>query len=69
MPARLQMVICKVMRMAERCSAQMVIRLEPTLRERLEAAASADRRTTANLVRLVLANWVKEHAEQVRSAA
>jgi predicted DNA-binding protein len=53
----------------EKCTAQMVIRLEPTLRERLEAAASADRRTTANLVRCVLADWLKERASHDQRAA
>jgi predicted DNA-binding protein len=63
------MVICKVMLMTERRSTQMVIRLEPTLRERLEAAASADRRPVSNLVRCVLADWLKERASHDQRAA
>jgi hypothetical protein len=54
---------------AERCSEQVVVRIEPTLRRKLEDAASADKRSVGNLVRLALSRWLDEHDEQARSVA
>jgi predicted HicB family RNase H-like nuclease len=39
-------------------SAQLVLRVEPELRERIEMAASAERRPLASLVRNILSDWV-----------
>jgi predicted DNA-binding protein len=41
---------------------QLSIRLDPVIRERLEAAAERDRRPVSNLVRNVLADWLAERA-------
>jgi hypothetical protein len=54
--------------MAEKCSEQVVVRLEPGLRRAIEEAAAQDRRPLSSLVRCVLSDWLKQH-EQVRSAA
>jgi hypothetical protein len=48
--------------------ATLALRLEPELRERLEAAAEQDRRVLSNLIRNVLADWVDGHAAAARHA-
>jgi hypothetical protein len=48
------------MQMAERCSEQVVVRIEPALRRKLEDVASADRRSVGNLVRLALSDWLEQ---------
>jgi hypothetical protein len=45
---------------AERCSEQVVARIEPTLRRRLEDVASAEKRSVGNLVRLALSDWLEQ---------
>jgi hypothetical protein len=44
----------KVMHMAERQSAQLVIRVQPALRKELESVAAAERRPLGNLVRALV---------------
>ena len=39
-------------------SEHVTLRLEPELREAIEAAAEADRRPVSNLVRNILSDWV-----------
>jgi predicted HicB family RNase H-like nuclease len=47
---------------------QIVVRIEPELRDELEAAAEADRRSLSQLVRNVLADWVA-HARPTDTGA
>jgi hypothetical protein len=42
------------------------VRVTPSLKAALEKAAEADRRPLANLVALILADWVEEHAGKRR---
>jgi hypothetical protein len=39
---------------------QLSVRLDPAIRERLAAAAEQDRRPVSNLVRNVLADWLRQ---------
>jgi hypothetical protein len=39
-------------------SDQLSVRIDPVIRERLEAAAEQDRRDLSNLVRNVLSDWL-----------
>jgi predicted transcriptional regulator len=55
------------MQMAERCSEQVVVRIEPTLRRKLEDVASADRRSVGNLVRRALSDWLEQQRADTRS--
>jgi hypothetical protein len=41
-------------------SDQLSLRIDPVIRERLEAAAEQDRRPVSNLVRNVLADWADQ---------
>jgi hypothetical protein len=59
----------KVMHMAERQSAQLVIRVQPALRKELESVAAAERRPLGNLVRLALSDWLAQHSVETRPAA
>jgi hypothetical protein len=44
--------------MAQQKTSKIALRVEPQLRDRLEAAVERDRRPMANLIRNVLADWV-----------
>ncbi|HEY2617842.1 MAG TPA: hypothetical protein VGI78_10925 [Acetobacteraceae bacterium] len=44
--------------------ANYTFRLEPEVREALERAAKADGRTTASLLRKILADWLKRRQEK-----
>jgi uncharacterized protein (DUF1778 family) len=41
---------------------QLSIRVEPDLREAIEAAADRDQRPVSNLVRVILSDWLRAHA-------
>jgi predicted HicB family RNase H-like nuclease len=43
------------------CSDQIVLRLPPALRDKIEHAAAAEGRSLANLTRRVLEQWAAEH--------
>jgi predicted HicB family RNase H-like nuclease len=47
----------------EQCNEQIVLRLPPTLRERVEAAAAAEGRSLSNMTRRILERWAAEHRE------
>jgi predicted HicB family RNase H-like nuclease len=47
-------------------SDQLSVRIDPLIRERLEAAAEQDRRPVLNLVRNVLADWLADQSQRSR---
>ena len=49
--------------MSQQKTSKIALRLEPELRDRLEAAAELDRRPMANLIRNVLADWCDGRAQ------
>jgi uncharacterized protein (DUF1778 family) len=53
--------------MAQQKTSKIALRVEPELRDRLEAAAELDRRPMANLIRAVLADWIDRQAQGARS--
>jgi hypothetical protein len=48
----------------EQCSEQIVVRVPPTLRDRLEAAAAAEGRSLANMARRLLESAVPQSEDQ-----
>jgi predicted DNA-binding protein len=46
------------------CSEQIVLRLPPPLRDRIEQAASIEGRSLANMTRRILESWVAEQSGQ-----
>jgi predicted DNA-binding protein len=46
------------------CSEQIVLRLPPPLRDRIEEAASAEGRSLANMTRRILESWAAEQSGQ-----
>jgi hypothetical protein len=50
--------------MAQQKTSKIALRVEPELRDRLEAAAELDRRPVANLIRNVLADWVDSRSRE-----
>jgi predicted DNA-binding protein len=55
--------------MSTRFSEHVVIRMPAELRQQIEAAAEAEARPISNLVRLALADWLKQRASERRAAA
>ena len=53
--------------MTQQKTSKIALRLEPELRDRLEAAAQLDRRPMANLIRAVVADWIDRQAPGERS--
>jgi predicted transcriptional regulator len=53
--------------MTQQKTSKIALRVEPELRDRLEAAAELDRRPTANLIRAVLADWIERQAQGERT--
>ena len=49
--------------MTQQKTSKIALRVEPELRDRLEAAAELDRRPMANLIRNVLADWVDRQVQ------
>jgi hypothetical protein len=55
---------------AERCSERVVVRMELTLRRKVQDLVLADQRSLGNLMRMALTRWLDEHDEQqTRSVA
>lgn len=50
-------------------SESLKLRCEPELRDRLIEAAVEQRRPVANLLRLIVSDWLAEHAGERRAAA
>jgi uncharacterized protein (DUF1778 family) len=53
--------------MTQQKTSKIALRVEPELRDRLEAAAELDRRPMANLIRAVLADWIERQAQGERT--
>jgi uncharacterized protein (DUF1778 family) len=53
--------------MTQQKTSKIALRVEPELRDRLEAAAELDRRPMANLIRAVLADWIERQAHGERT--
>ena len=53
--------------MTQQKTSKIALRLEPELRDRLEALAELDRRPMANLIRNVLADWCDRERQGERS--
>lgn len=53
----------------EQCTEQIVVRVPPALRDKIEAAAAAEGRTLANMTRRVLERWAAECNSGERAAA
>jgi predicted DNA-binding protein len=50
------------------CSEQIVLRLPPPLRERIEEAASTEGRSPANMTRRILESWLAERSGHGKAA-
>jgi uncharacterized protein (DUF1778 family) len=50
------------------CSEQIVLRLTPPLRDRIEQAASTEGRSLSNMARRILEHWAAEHNGQGEAA-
>ena len=53
-------------KMTQQKTSKIALRVEPELRDRLEAAAELDRRPMANLIRAVLEDWIDSQAQGER---
>jgi predicted DNA-binding protein len=51
------------------CTEQIVLRMPPELRDKIESAASAEGRTLANMTRRILERWAAEGQPQREQAA
>jgi hypothetical protein len=49
-------------------TAQIVLRLEPSLREAIEVEAERDRRPMGALIRIVLSDWLEGRSQGERAA-
>jgi predicted HicB family RNase H-like nuclease len=45
----------------DRKTHNLLVRVTPELRERLNRAAQTEQRSTSNLIRLILTEWLEEH--------